>query len=167
MTDKTVLAPYLAEAVLAATNAIDQVPDEYRVQAYPVLLRFALESRAARAGHETGQLDTETTEHTLLSRAPNEILARIRPPSKTLEVLLLAAHIDQSDRNASVATIREAFRAARTSPPANIADVLGRLVREGSIIESDPDIPGPKQYRLSISGRDRTNDLVEASEDPA
>ena len=164
MKDENELAPHLEQAVIEATNAIDRVPDKYREMAYPVLLKFALESTAASTGRPAGQIGTEAPGHVLLGRPPNEILARIRPSSKILEVLLLASHLDQGDQSTSVAAIRDAFRAARTSPPANIADVLARLVREGWLIEEDPDTPGPKQYRLSISGWERTEELVEAGE---
>ena len=165
MIDERQLEDILGEAALETNSSIGLIPDAYRELAYPVILRFALELKL-RAGRPSSSPDSvgEPTRQ-FLERPPNEVIARIRPSSKTAEALLLVAHLEQGNVEITVPTVRQAFNASRAGRPANIADILGRAVRDGLLVEAQASGPGPKRYHLSISGWERVDGMIEERSD--
>ena len=147
-------------AIQLVEDVIDTVSVPYRESAYGALLRAALEATATGAPVANAALADSTPRRELLSRPVNELMARIRPRSMTDQALLVGAHADHIGQAVGVGVVREGFRAARTKIPANIADVLARLVGQGLLMDVEAEGP-TRTYKLTVLGWDRIDEWLE------
>ena len=150
----------LEAAIQLVEDVIDTVSVPYRESAYGALLRAALEATTAAAPPANTVLAVSTPHRELLSRPVNELMARIRPGSMTDQALLVGAHADHAGQTVGVGAVREGFRAARTKIPANIADVLARLVGQGLLMDVEAEGP-TRAYKLTVLGWDRIDEWLE------
>ena len=155
----------LAKAVMIVEGVIEQVSDQFREVAYPVLLDAAIQrNQIAGAIESSSEVESGTSEPShlqgVLSRPCNELLARAKPKGHTETVLLVSAHIDASEETLSVNAIRQVLGETKRSLPTNIPEVLTRLVQQGllSVVEKQ----GRNTiYAMTDLGREKVQSRLE------
>ena len=157
----------IREAIATANRLAEDVPEAALSRTYPLI--FKRLAFGDGASSEVGSTEAEVAPTAqglpeLLERPANEVIARVRPASQPDRAVLLAAWMEASGFEVSVAGLRETFTDARLPRVSNMADVVGRLLDRGllSVVSTQ----GPyRRYAVTIDGHDYVRGMIDADEE--
>ena len=157
----------IREAIAKANQLAEDVPEAALSRTYPLIFKKLAFGNGASS--DVSATDAEVSPRThgvlaLLERPANEVVARVRPGSQPDRAVLLAAWMEASGYEVSVAGLNETFIDARLPSVSNMADVVGRLLGRGllSVVSRE----GPyRRYAVTIDGHDYVRAMIDADEE--
>ena len=156
----------LRDAIEAANELSREVPDSALAGAYPVILQALLGERPVTgrpSGDGRGDSNRSSVALGLLRRPVNEVVAAVRPGSQADSTLLISAWIEAQGESVTVGDLNDAFRDARIPAVANMAAVVGRLLRLGRLSIVDQ-TGSHRVYAVTLGGNEHVRTMVESEE---